>query len=193
MQSVQMRSRVDDLLRSSPAAALRVALKIPHPWYRCQSLTEVARRGPGDGEAILRNALSAAKECHDENRRVVVACWPLREALQTKCRILAIQIVRYCEGQLARDKHPISRCCAAFDVLCTIRKAPHLVRSFYPAFRKATASGHGWKVDRCLKYLSEDVVITGYSAYKTYIEKRVAGIAEWKAWDAHRRAAARTR
>jgi len=181
MQSVQMRNRVDKLVRSGPAAAKRVALKIPHPWYRCQSLTTVAEHRPRECEAILRKALSAAKECHDENRRVVVACWPLHAALQAKCKTLATEILRYCEGQLAKDDHPISRWQAAFRVLCSVREVPHLARSFFPAFRKATACGHGWRVERYLRFLSQDVVINGYSSYRTYVEQRVAGILEWKA------------
>lgn len=60
-------------------AAAKLAAKIAHPWYRCQSLAISAEFSSGPKRLrLLDAAFAAAFEQAEPNRIVSVAFWPLR-------------------------------------------------------------------------------------------------------------------
>jgi hypothetical protein len=88
MQSVALRRQVDTIVKQDISEAYRLAKSIVHPWYRCQALATVADNSTGASiRAILQESYDSAMDCHDPNRRVSVACWPMNCAQEqlTRC------------------------------------------------------------------------------------------------------------
>lgn len=180
MQSVQLRSRVAMLAKSNPPEALQIARTITHPWYRCQALCSVAGYQPKQAaEATLMEAIVSAAECHDVNRRVEVACWPLETALAIENKLVAKQAIALCKHELAKESDPISKW-AAFSVTYRIRHHPELLDDFYPTFVSATKEGHGWRVERMIAILLDDADVRKNTNYINYLEARRAAIMSWK-------------
>lgn len=167
--------------------AYAIAISIVHPWYRCQSLSQVAEHAESTlRDKALRESFESAMACHDENRRVSVACWPIRVALNQGELGLATRFLAGCVYQLNLDEDPISRWCAT-GVLNTIKKNNNLRHSFFDAFRHATREGHGWKVERAIKYLANDGDVQMDQRYIDYLHYRKAGIDEWKMANSERK------
>jgi hypothetical protein len=74
------RNLVGRLVVSDIAKALDIARNISDPWYRCQSLAEVAwhLKDQRQLRKVIEEALEAAYEQKEPNRIVSVAAWPVR-------------------------------------------------------------------------------------------------------------------
>ena len=157
-----------------------LARSTKHPWYRCQSLAKIAEHANGEFlNRVLNESFESAMACHDENRRTSVACWSIRAALSRREVELAKCFLDGCSIQLSMDQDPISRWCAA-SVLNTIKKHEDLLNSFFEAFCVATREGHGWRVERTIKYLRNDIDVQSDQRYIDYLDRRKAGIENWK-------------
>lgn len=180
IQAASQRRRVERIIEEDIDQAYEVAKLIKHPWYRCQSLAKIAEYSNETFcVSILKESFSSAMMCHDENRRVEVACWPLRVAIKRKKNELAQFILQECVQQLGKDKHPVSRWCAT-SVLHTIKREKELTDLFFEAFKKATREGHGWLIERSIKYLLNDEDVQKHHRYIDHLRYRIAEIQRWK-------------
>lgn len=180
MESVRIRAEVNQCVKKNPRAAYALANSIPHPWYRCQSLSAIAEIVPtSEKSAILLESANAAKLCHDENRRVAVACWPLSIALKTELHDISERIFLLCCKELSKISDPMSGWIAT-SVLLTIKRHEKLCSEFFPVFENATRRGHGWRIERTLAYLLVDEEVQKYSKYVTYLQNRQGKILQWK-------------
>jgi hypothetical protein len=180
MQSVKLRGQVHRLVDKDLVRAYITAKMIRHPWYRCQSLANVAEYVErGRLETILRESFDSAMLCHDENRRVSVSCWPLAVALKRGEREMAASFLAQIKSQIESDKDIISRWCAT-SVLHTIKTDTGMLDSFFSTFLYATSQGHGWKVERSIRSIINDADIQKDQRYIDHLLNRQAEIEQWK-------------
>jgi hypothetical protein len=148
---VRGRAQVDRLALVDPAAALRLARTIAHPWYRCQSITAAAEHLSGDDQVgALWAAFAAAKEQAEPNRVVSVAAWPVRvmgrvdaqRAGQWICELVAIA---------ATEEHNLRRAHALQSLAFATSSHPELLRLAIPALVEAVLGGHGPRIDRVIR------------------------------------------
>lgn len=180
MQSVSLRRRVQKSVEVDLDRAYKEAKTIKHPWYKCQSLSMVAQFADETKlSTLLQESFNSAMDCHDENRRVSVACWPIEVAIERGRKELAKKFLAQCALQLEKDHHPISRWCAV-SVIHVIKFDSELLGLFFEDFRKATSHGHGWKVERAIENLLRDDRVKIDQRYIDYLLQRKAGIERWK-------------
>lgn len=103
LQGVNDRRRVDGLLSHDVVAALTLARRIAHPWYRCQSLAAVAAAMDDDRRAgaVLDEAMAAAFAQSEPNCVVTVAAWPL-----------SVMVTRHLPGAASAVAPPPDHDCA---------------------------------------------------------------------------------
>jgi hypothetical protein len=179
-QSVRLRRQVDEQLEHSYANAYEIAKTIKHPWYKCQALSSVADKSPKTSiDSILEQAFNSAMQCHDQNRRVTVACWPLWVAIKHDRTKLISGFLKQCTIQINQDMDPLSKWCAC-DVLYRIKAKPNLLNDFLDTFTSATSKGHGWRIERIIKFLLSDEDIQSDSRYIEHLKIRQKQINEWK-------------
>ncbi|XZG71279.1 hypothetical protein ACTSKR_05270 [Chitinibacteraceae bacterium HSL-7] len=179
-QSVRLRNQVDKKLENNYTQAYEIAKSIKHPWYKCQALSAVADKTSNTSiDSILEQAFNSAMQCHDQNRRVTVACWPLWVAIRHDRTKLISGFLKQCTIQINQEMDPLSKWCAC-DVLCTIKSKPNLLNDFYDTFASATTKGHGWRIERMIKFLLSDKDIQSDPRYITHLEIRQNQIAAWK-------------
>ncbi|MBI1424434.1 MAG: hypothetical protein GC149_13400 [Gammaproteobacteria bacterium] len=179
-EGVSLRGKVDILADKDVDQAYAIAKSIKHPWYRCQALAKVAEYSSDTfSKNILQESFDSAMMCHDENRRVSVACWPLGVSLRLGKRDLTQRFLDECMRQLNMDNDPISRWCAT-QVLYAIKTDTAFLMHFFHTFQKATSQGHGWRVEKSIKYLLNDSDIDKDQRYIDYLHQRQAGIEKWK-------------
>lgn len=179
-QAVKLRSKVYTAIHKDIVYAYKLAKSIRHPWYRCQALAEVASLSDKNRiVSILSESMNSAMECHDQNRRVTVACWPLHIALKNKQTDLAKIFLKQCISQINQEMDPISKWCAA-SVVHSIKSDIDLLNKFYITFVNATSKGHGWRVEREIKYLLSDKNIKKDKRYISYLTERQDAIMNWK-------------
>ena len=180
LQSSYLRGRVSALLPNHLDDAYKIAKLIKHPWFRCQALAAIAKNLDGEYlNTMIRESFASAMMCYDENRRIEVACWPLRVAILHRKMLLAEEILDVCMQQLGMDHDPISRWCA-ISVLDTIKRDPKFLSIFFNSFKSATSKGHGWRVERCIKRLINDIYIQKDQKYVNHLRQRKLEIEHWK-------------
>jgi hypothetical protein len=186
LEGVRLRSRVGTMVKSDIDQAHKIAKSIEHPWYRCQALAEVADQSDkANINALLQESFESAMRCRDQNRRVNVACWPLRVALKNNLRDLCQLFLDKCAEQITQDMDPISKWCAV-SVVHTIKKDNGLLEKFYSTFEEATSAGHGWRVEREIKYMLNDPDIQKDARYIAHLSERQSAIVAWKVAHTHR-------
>lgn len=153
-EDVSKRAHVDKLASTDPYAALIVAQSIPHPWYRCQSLSTVAGylKMPERQLMILDEAFKVAQMQEEINRIVTVSSWPLRIVASIspdkgKNRLNGLLY------QAEKEPHPIRRTDAIFMLTMAVKDFPNLLEIAIPVLVKSILSGHGWKIDRMIRFL----------------------------------------
>jgi hypothetical protein len=181
MRAVRLRGEVNLKAKHDLESAYTLAKSIEHPWYRCQALAQVAEFSPPSTiHAILEESFNSAMKCHDENRRISVACRPLSVALNHDLIHLASTFLLTCTSQLDHGMDPLSKWCAV-TVLHTIKNNASFLDKFYDAFVRATAQGYGWRVERDIDYLLSDPIIQNHRHYKHHLETRKNSLLTWKA------------
>lgn len=179
-QGVALRNKVYECVKNDLESAHKLATSIKHPWYRCQALAEVADKSPINKiDSILEQAFSSAMQCHDQNRRVTVACWPLRTSIKHDRNKLASLFLKQCIGQIDQEMDPLSKWCAV-DVLYTIKSNSYFLNIFFDTFKGATSKGHGWRVERMINFMLSNEDIQSDPRYIEHLEYRKKEIAEWK-------------
>ena len=179
-QGVRLRHQVDLMVAKDIAHAYELAKTIKHPWYRCQALARVAEFSTKTSlKMILQESFDSAMNCHDQNRRVSVACWPLSIAIKNSLKGLANSFLEQCIKQISQEMDPISKWCAA-SVVHTVKADSDLLKSFYSTFVNATSKGHGWRVEREIKAMLSDQHIQSDKRYISYLLDRQEAIAKWK-------------
>jgi hypothetical protein len=180
MDSAGLRRKVQKLVEVDINRAYATSVSIKHPWFKCQSLAMVAQfvREP-ELNRMLDESFNSAMDCHDENRRVSVACWPIEVAIERDRKDKAEKFIKRCAFELAKDVNPISRWCAV-SVVHSIKTDVNLLGLFFNDFQKATAQGHGWKVEREIDRLLRDKQVKVDQRYIEYLLQRRAGIEFWK-------------
>lgn len=189
-QGVKLRRQVSENVAKDIAQAYELAKSLRHPWYKCQALSEVADHSTSKSiRRILQESFDSAMNCHDQNRRVSVACWPLRVAIKNNLKDLANSFLAQCINQLNQEMDPISKWCAA-SVVYTIKVDTDLLKSFYNTFVNATSKGHGWRVEREIKFMLADPDIQKDQRYISYLVERQSAIANWKNENSQRKGSA---
>jgi hypothetical protein len=154
-EGVLGRRRVDELLRSNVSEAEQAAVRIRHPWYRCQAISAVAGKTPDMASAkrLLLLALAAAREQDEPNRIVTVASWPLSilsslDRGQTQHHVA--QLLRV----IADEPNCIRRADALLALLSAVHKDEELRRSVVTPLLEAIKESRGRKAPRILALLS---------------------------------------
>jgi phosphoglycolate phosphatase-like HAD superfamily hydrolase len=157
-EDVSARARVDALLNASDlSAALKVARAIEHPWYRCQSLSNVAEHCEplGEKQELVREAFRAARECENPNRIVSVAFWPFKvladNGLANEIRQELEPLLEILNG----EQNPICRIDALAPLLSAFRNGP--MDCFYRVltqFEEGCRVCKSWKGDYNLRYVA---------------------------------------
>ena len=179
-QYVKLRSQVDKLIPYDVKKAYVVAKSIKHPWYRCQALAAVAEKSSNEAIVkILAESFQSAMECHDSNRRLTVACWPLRVALSRGNDKQAKVILQQCISELKNPMDDLSKWCAV-DILFVIKSRQELLDMFVDPFKSATSKGHGWRIERDIKFLMLDEEINKDERYIAHLVFRKSEIQAWK-------------
>jgi hypothetical protein len=147
------RARVDKLAPAFPAEALKVARAIAHPWYRCQSLAKVAEHTKTSAERLklLREALETAHMEEDINRVVTVASWPLRvmaPAAPNETRKHLSELVAHAN----QEPHTLRRSDALMALAYAVNPNEELLKMVLPSLIKALLAGHGWRIDRLIRF-----------------------------------------
>lgn len=152
-QDVQGRAQVDALAPVEPKEALKVARKICHPWYRCQSLTKVAEHWGTKSQrmAILIEALESAQLQEEINRIVTVSAWPLRLMASLEIDTTAAYLVKLVE-QANEEPHGLRRADALFAVVSRLENYPTLQALVAPSLIAALLQRHGNRVDRLIRF-----------------------------------------
>lgn len=90
-----LRARVDQLVWSRWDDALTLAIEIPLPWYRVQSLARVAEAAEESRvDEVLAMALKEAAKSTDAYRRVAVLRWVIEAARRRDRKDLAETVLR---------------------------------------------------------------------------------------------------
>lgn len=157
-EDVQGRTRSDKLVLTNPQAALKVALSIRHPWYRCQAMSTVAKHWGTKKQKLdlIEKALAVAQEQQEINRIVTVSAWPLGVLVEVDSDRAREHVTRLV--QLAsREEHTLRRADALFAVASSIRSDAALLAAVVPALTAALLGGHGWRIDRLIRSTLEIV------------------------------------
>lgn len=179
-QGVKLRHQVSENVANDITQAYELAKSIRHPWYKCQALSTIADYSTKTSiKSILQESFDSAMKCHDHNRRVSIACRPLRIAIKNDLRDLANSFLEQCINQINHEMDPISKWCAA-SIVHTIKVDSDLLKSFYNTFVSATSKGHGWCVEREIKFMLSDHDIQKDKRYISYLIERQGAIARWK-------------
>ncbi|WP_196161325.1 hypothetical protein [Reinekea sp. G2M2-21] len=187
LEGVQLRRKVEILVESDFNQAYKVARSIRHPWYKCQSLSKVSEFASSSSiESLLLESFDSAMKCHDENRRVSVACWPIKVSLHSGKTSLAKAFLDECISQLNSDKDPVSRWCAV-SVVNTIKSDLKVLEYFYDTLESVTSKGHGWRIERSINQLLSDPEVQKDKRYIKYLTKRLVTINSWKKANARQR------
>ena len=155
---VQGRSRVSKLASTNLAEAIAVAKAIKHPWYRCQALSIAAEHATSKNQKLelLQKAFDSAQLQTEINRAVTVSAWPLRVLAplapnEAKERIMALV------NQANREPHTLRRADALFALANAVHSDTSLLAIIAPALTTALVNGHGWRIDRLIRFSAPHV------------------------------------
>jgi hypothetical protein len=116
-QCARMRTRVQQLVASHWAEALKVATEISRPWYRVQALAAVASAAADERvEAVLEKACGEAARDTDAYRRVAVLAWVIGAAMSRDRTAFAERVLRGAMVQSAAIT-PMKSRAAALELL----------------------------------------------------------------------------
>jgi hypothetical protein len=152
---------VHELLKASDTdAALKVARTIEHPWYRCQSLSNVAEywKPLSEKRELVREAFRAARACENPNRIASVAFWPLKVLADNDLGDDIREQLEPLLEILAHEPNPISRIDALGPLVVVLRNGP--MDCFYHVlgqFEDDCRACRGWKGDYNLRSLAPHV------------------------------------
>jgi hypothetical protein len=149
---VRGRATVDELSRTDPREALKLARAIRHPWYRCQALSKVAEHWGTKAQRIevLEEAFTAAQEQEEINRIVTVSAWPLRVLVSVAPEDAAAHLQRLVT--LANDEpHTLRRADALSALARSVQNSRLLMQAVVPSLVQALLGGRGWRIDRLIR------------------------------------------
>lgn len=145
---VHDRARVQQLIASGDVReALAVANAIEHPWYRCQSVAEVAEVLPEDeARPVIAKALRAAHEEAEPNRIVTVAAWPIgvmaRRGLEAGGEVEKLLAI------IDTEPHSLRRAHALFMLFASVFPDATLRERVLAALVASLRVSHGWRAER---------------------------------------------
>lgn len=140
-------------------AATNIARTIVEDWYRCQALTQIAEHLPDRSKVLsmLSEALEAAYLTEEPNRIVVVGALPISVLSRTReFDVLQTEVDSLIDVANS-EPHPTRRIDAFYWLWSRLRTglAPdEILRQVLGQFWETAEAGHGWKRDRCLRYVS---------------------------------------
>ena len=149
---VRGRTRVGKLAPTNLAEAIRTAMAIKHPWYRCQALTMAAEHSTSRNQqlALLREAFDTAQLQEEINRAVTVSAWPLRVLAPLEPREAEKNLVALV-AQANHEPHSLRRADALFALAGAVQSNETLLNLVVPSLTHALANGHGWRIDRIIR------------------------------------------
>ena len=145
------------LTASDTDPALKVARAIEHPWYRCQSLSNVAEHWKplSEKRELVREAFRAARECENPNRIVRVAFWPLKVLADNGLGEDIREQLEPLLEILSHEPNPISRIDALGPLVIALSSGP--MDCFYRVlaqFEDGCRTCRGWKGDYNLHFVA---------------------------------------
>lgn len=143
---VNKRELVGRLVLSEPAKALEVARSISGPWYRCQSLAQVAwcLEDRKEYKKVIGEALAAAFEQDEPNRIVSVASWAVRVMVKKSDPQLKPAVDRLLD-QIQREPNPVRQADALFYLFEAVFQETHLRDLVLDVLLRACGQMHSWK------------------------------------------------
>jgi hypothetical protein len=153
MEGVVERDRVDSLRSRDVSAALTVARRIAHPWYRCQSLAAVASSMDDNRRAgaVLDEALAAAFAQSEPNRVVTVASWPVR-VMVARHSADTSAVVKRLLATIDPEPNPVRRGDALLALLYAVFPLEELRHAVLAPLLAAVRSSRGWKSRRITQF-----------------------------------------
>ncbi len=144
--SVTKRELVKKLVASEPTRALEVARSISEPWYRCQSLAQVAWTldDRKQYEKVIKEALAAAYELDEPNRLVSVASWAVRAMVAKSDRRLK-SVVDELLDKIQLQKNPVRQADALFLLFEAVYYESSLRELVLDALLRACEEMNSWK------------------------------------------------
>lgn len=154
-ESVQLRSKVKEFVKTDFGKALQLARTISDGWYRCQSLAEVALAMKSSKIQFLKiaqEALKAASETQQPNRIVSVSSWIIwvmakREEIQD-AEILTI--IEQMLEIISDEPHPVRQADALFYLFEAIYLRKNLRTIVLNPLLDACRTMNSWKKPRIL-------------------------------------------
>jgi hypothetical protein len=124
---VNKRTLVGRLAVSEREKALELARSIADPWYRCQSLANVAWHldDPRQLKKVIGEALAAAYEHKEPNRIVTVAAWPIRVMVEKRDRRLSSAVDELLQ-KIETEPNPVRRAHALLLLFQAVYSDPEL-------------------------------------------------------------------
>jgi hypothetical protein len=156
VDGVKGRSLTHKLIATDPRAALALARKIRHPWYRCQSLAIVAESESyaKKRDDLLEESLAAAYEQSEPNRIVSVAAWPLAHLVRADPE-KADGVVRRLLATIALEPHGLRKLDGLTRIFFAVSGAPELREHVLPPLLSAAAASVGWRTERLIAHVAE--------------------------------------
>jgi hypothetical protein len=138
---------------TDPRAALKLARAIRHPWYRCQSLAKVAEHWGTKRQRLelLEEALEAAQQQDEINRKVTVSAWPMKLMVSVapeNAKTHLQQLVDQADG----EEHSLRRADALYALAKAVQSSELLLEIVMPSLSRALQTGRGWRIDRLIRF-----------------------------------------
>lgn len=153
----QQRDKASRLARTDSVEALLLARAITDPWYRCQTLSTVARFAPDQRvRPIAEEAACASRECKDGYQRVAVMAWPVRALIERSRNDEAMTFVGEALEAASHIEHHVCR----LDGLHLLWQAvfplgPAARDRAQSALLAACTSANSWRAGRCMLDMAE--------------------------------------
>ena len=144
--NVNKRTAVERLAVSEPVKALELARSIADPWYRCQSLANVAWHldDPRELKKVIGEALEAAYEHKEPNRIVTVAAWPIRTMVEKRDRRLRSAVDELLQ-KIQTEPNPVRQAHALLLLFQAVYSEPELRALVLEPLLRACERMNSWR------------------------------------------------
>lgn len=144
--AVNKRALVQKLAATDSTKALEIARNISEPWYRCQSLAQVAwvLKDRKQYETVIKEALAAAYELDEPNRVVSVASWAVRAMVARSDRRLKSVVDGLLE-KIQLQKNPVRQADALFFLFEAVYYESSLRAPVLERLLRACEEMNSWK------------------------------------------------
>ena len=105
---------------------------------------------------IFLEALDVAQTQTDINRIVTVSAWPLK-VMHPLATDIASKYVITLVNQANNEPHTLRRANALFTLAAALQDSKLLLQLIMPSLERALLGGHGWRIDRLIRFTTDMV------------------------------------